>query len=425
MAELTQFDKWFEDDGPAALLIREHLIPVEGADGVFFPATYAAQQGADRDREKFQGGYNIDRFPDGTNVCLVDSVGSQANRLEPLFSQKGYDDLVPQIVVTFPTKGIRLNLLHANHRAADAIVRCSAFEKELRTVFQERLRGNFEPMAKLAPTSLVFGVWDSRDTSAKVPRLLASTIRAFNVREHTRSANFLTQMTVDLAALDILPDAGSEAGFANALASKAPGGVQLMSNGSIRRDATVSLAALRRLVVLEADGTPSAERTKALRRYILGLSLVALTAPLDPFLRQGCNLVPDADKPKEFKLVKLDGKRPDFVLSHPDAVRYAREAMTKFGIQPNKEQPFDASIAEKASEAKAERINRAEVLSVDGGGKKFKVKIKQKESDVSVNLDTVIKKGKNLAEFEDVVAVGAKVNLEVLNGVAVSIIAKK
>ena len=63
----------------------------------------------------------------------------------------------------------------------------------------------------------------SRDTSAKVPRLLASTIRAYNVRQHTRSANFLTQMTIDLAKLDILPDAGSKEGFANALASKAPG----------------------------------------------------------------------------------------------------------------------------------------------------------------------------------------------------------
>ncbi len=29
-----------------------------------------------------------------------------------------YADLVPQIVITFPEKGLRLNLLHANHRAA-------------------------------------------------------------------------------------------------------------------------------------------------------------------------------------------------------------------------------------------------------------------------------------------------------------------
>lgn len=425
MSESTKFDKWFDDDGPAALVIREHLIPVEGGDGVFFPATYAAQQGADRDKEKFQGGYNIDRFPDGTNVCLVDSIGSQANRIEPLFAQKGYADLVPQIVITFPTKGIRLNLLHANHRAADAIIRCSPFEQELRTAFQEILRGNAEKLAQLAPTSLVFGVWDSRDTSAKVPRLFSSTIRAFNVREHTRSANFLTQMTVDLAKLDILPDAGSKEGFANALASKAPGGVQLMPNGSIRRDATISLAALRRLAVLEADGTLSEDRTKTLRRYILGLSLVSFTAPIDPFLRQGCNLVYDTEKPKEFKLVNLDGTRRDFTLSHSDAIQYTRDAVQKFGIQPDKEQPFDVSIAERASEAKPEKMNGVEVLSVDADGKKFKVKFKQRDSEVTTSSDTVIKKGKDQADFETVVIAGAKLNLEVLSGVALSITSKK
>ena len=62
------------------VVIREHLIPIEGPDGVLFPATYAAGDG-------FPGGYNIDP-PDGEkNVCLVDSVGSQANRIEPIFSK--------------------------------------------------------------------------------------------------------------------------------------------------------------------------------------------------------------------------------------------------------------------------------------------------------------------------------------------------
>jgi CRISPR-associated protein Csb1 len=31
-------------------------------------------------------GYNIDELPDGSNVCLIDSFGSQANRIEPLFT---------------------------------------------------------------------------------------------------------------------------------------------------------------------------------------------------------------------------------------------------------------------------------------------------------------------------------------------------
>ena len=83
MSELTQFDHFLNDDGPAALVIREPLMPVEGTDGVVFPATFASG-------DNFPGGYNIDGDPNGTNVCLIDSVGSQANRIEPLFAKDMY-----------------------------------------------------------------------------------------------------------------------------------------------------------------------------------------------------------------------------------------------------------------------------------------------------------------------------------------------
>jgi len=69
---------------------------------------------------------------------------------------------------------------------------------------------------------------------------------------------------------------------------------------------------------------------------------------------------------------------------------------------------FDATIAEKASEAKAEKLNGAEIVSVDAAGKKFKVKHKKKELEVSTNADTAIKKGKEPAAFEVVVTPGAK-----------------
>lgn len=424
MSLLTKYDDWFRDKGPAALVIREHLIPVEGADGVFFPATYAAQQGAEKDPKKFQGGYNIDEFPDGTNVCLVDSVGSQANRIEPLFTTEGYADLVPQVVVTFPEKGLRVNLLHANHRAADAIVRCSAFERDLRTAFQEVLRGNAEKLAQIAPTSLVFGVWDSRDTSAKLPRLLASTVRAFNVRGHTRSANFLTQMTIDLAKLDILPGAESKDGFANALASKGPGGVQLAANGSIRRDATLNLSALRRLAVLEASGSLAEDRTKALRRYILGLALAALTAPQDPFMRQGCNLVPDTDKPREFKVVHLDGTRTDAGVTHDEAVEYARAAAKEFGKGPDREERFNASLAEKAAEAKPEKVAGVVVGGVTPPTK-FSARKGRRTFEFSVNASTVILKGDAVATFETVLLKDATVDVEHVEGVAIKIVGRK
>jgi len=417
--DLTKFDAWIKDVGPAALVVREHLVPVEGEDGVFFPATYAAQQGADRDKDKFQGGYNIDLFPDGSNVCLIDSVGSQANRTEPIFALSEYSNLVPQIEVTFPEKGLRINLLNANHRAADAIIRCSPFEKPLRNAFLEILRGNSEPLAKIAPTSLVFGVWDSRDTSAKLPRLLSSTIRAHNIKVHTRSANFLIQMTIDLAKLDILPGADSKDGFANAISSKAPGGVQLMPNGTIRRDATLGLAALRRLAVIESDGTLSPDRTIALRRYILGLSLVALTAPQESYLRQGCNLVPDIEKPRSFKVVNLDGSRQDAIVLHEEAKSFATLAAKAFVIGGNRAERFDATLAEKAAEGKPEKL-KGEVVSLDATTNSFKLKLaKGGESVVTTNSTTKFLKGKDDADFDTVISVGAKLDVKIIADVAI------
>lgn len=34
MSKLPQFDHYLIDDGPAALVVREYLMPVEGKDGV-------------------------------------------------------------------------------------------------------------------------------------------------------------------------------------------------------------------------------------------------------------------------------------------------------------------------------------------------------------------------------------------------------
>ncbi|MGR8979790.1 MAG: type I-G CRISPR-associated RAMP protein Csb1/Cas7g [Gammaproteobacteria bacterium] len=179
---LNQYDSWLQPTGPAALVIRENLMPVEGLDGVIFPATFAAG-------ETFKGGYNIDELPNERNICLVDSVGSQANRIEPIFMNEPYAKLVPQVTVKAGDKTV--NLLEAGHRAGDAIVRCSVLKSELQKAFKDAQKGNMQTLAKISPTSLIFGVWDSRDTQAKLPRLIASTIRAFDVRKLTRSAVYI------------------------------------------------------------------------------------------------------------------------------------------------------------------------------------------------------------------------------------------
>lgn len=355
MSALTQFDDFLRPDGPTALVLREWLMPVEGNDGVIFPATYAAGDG-------FPGGYNIDTDPETKkNVALIDSVGSQANRIEPIFKDEKYAKLVPQIAVKVSDEK-EVTIFEAGHRAGDALLRCSSLDDELQTAFKEVLKGDATNLAKIAPTSLVFGVWDSRDTQAKLPRVLASTIRAYNVRELTRGAVYVPPL--DYSALDVFSEEDkskaegdkksplAQRGFVHNPASGSHGGV--IADGGIRRDATLGLAAIRLLHVGK-----NGEETLKLRRYILGLALVAFTYNSSGYLRAGCLLVirPDeTEKKRELFEVLPTGERKPFTLSHEDAIKFAETAAKDFGVGESKTVPFDKKKAkEDVAKAKAKK----------------------------------------------------------------------
>jgi CRISPR-associated protein Csb1 len=352
---LTKYDEWLNDGSEvAALVLRQWLMPVEGRDAVIFPPTYAKPE---RVKEEDWLGYNIDRFSDGTSVCLIDSVGSQANRIEPIFKRNPYSSLVPQI--TIRAGGKEINLLDAGHRAADAIVRFSTLADELRSAFKTwQDDGNAEPLAKIAPTSIVFGSWDSRETQAKLPRVFRSVIRAFNVEVLHRSAQYIPP--IDYVAEDLV-DAPkdvnaqkrlSELGFSHAPAPWTHGGV--IAKGGIRRDATLNLVAIRTI------GTGSNGDPLSLRRYIFGLALVGLTAPQDFNLREGCQLVLDQENPFECYLVRFNGSREKLELSHEDALRYAQEAAKDFGVGENRTGEFlqDRARGELAKPKEERRVGR-------------------------------------------------------------------
>ena len=355
MPELSKFDHYLNDGGAAALVIRDHLMPVEGLDGVLFPATFAGSEGS-------PGGYNINRFgeeKDGKNVCLIDSVGSQANRIEPLFMRKEYRHLVPQIVIKAGEHEV--NILEVGHRAGDAIVRCSSLQDEIEAAFRASINGDAWPLAKIAPTSLVFGVWNSRGQKGnqdKRPRLIASAIRAFNVRQLSRSAVYTAP--VDYSLLEVFAEEDvqkaegdpknplSKRGFVNALASNSHGGV--IADGGIRRDATLGLAALRQL-----HAGDDAQKTRVLRRYILGLSLVAFTAPMESYLRQGCTLVLNPDQPRAFVEVYPDGKRPPCDITDNVALAYATEAAKAFGVGESRIVMFEKNRAKRDVKADGDK----------------------------------------------------------------------
>lgn len=330
-SELSQqLENWAtESDGPVGLRLKQRLLPVEES-GVIFPPTYA------------DIGYNIDTLSDGTRVATIDSVGSQANRLEPMFKSDSQDPkhwLVPQIQIVIRKEAcgeceackkaeaggskkakkngcaqpleVTRSLLDLAHRAADAVVQASPdLRKVLDPAFKALQRGDAGPLCAIAPTSLVFGVWDSRgDTGEKRPRLVRSIIRAWDVEPLHAAAQFNSfWKLLDEEQQEALKKEAeakkvklSEKGFADAPgvfrpklkiknyvndspnpAARVLGGV--LVRGRIEREVTINLVALRGL-----RGKDDSE-TNAIRKYLLGLSLLAATADMELFLREGCLL---------------------------------------------------------------------------------------------------------------------------------------
>lgn len=356
MSTLSQdtVNSWIDPKGPVALVLREQLMPVEGENSVFFPPTYA------------DVGYNIDTLSDGTKVATVDSVGSQANRMEPIFaSDPDLAKLVPQITIDAGS-GHAVSIMEAGHRLGDAVVRTSELGAEAAAAFEAFLStGDATAIARLAPTSLVFGVWDSRASQAKLPRIVQSVIRAWAVDTLTRAAQYTPPL--DYAKLDVFTEEQkqkSEGDGKSPLAKKgyvavpstgAHGGI--IARGPIQRDVTINLVALRRLW--------AKDKRDALQLYVLGLCLVAATEPLDGFLRQGCLLVPKPDQATSWEEVARTGARTRIALTNDGARRLAAEWAKSFGVAAPRTVKF------KADKAKADVDEQPEGKPTKSGkGKK-------------------------------------------------------
>ncbi len=341
-------DAWATDPtSPVALHLKQRLLAVEGVDGeeqIIYPPTYA------------DIGYNIDRLADGTRVALIDSVGSQANRLEPAFKGgSGHDlaGLVPQIDIVLRSEDCgkcencakekrkktdvcmspwkeKRSLFDLAHRAADAVVQSSPtllpkIEEAFSTL---RKTGDASLLCTIAPTSLVFGCWDSRGGSGeKRPRLVRAIIRAWDVDQLQSAAQFNSIWK----ALDEDQRAGlekalpkgkklSEKGFKDAPAVKYKDGRRVLggivARGPIQRDVTINLVALR--------GLSGGQQTAALRKYLLALSILSGTADIELFLREGCHLR-YADSADQWYAIPRRGASAPVDLVSNDAQTLARK----------------------------------------------------------------------------------------------------
>ncbi len=213
-----------------------------------------------------------------------------------------------------------------------------------------RNQGNAAPLAAIAPTSLVFGVWDSRGGSGeKRPRLVRSIIRAWDVEIlHSASQfNSVWKALSEEQKEELKKEAKaknvelSEKGFADAPAifrkmkvelpkkrdyshnpeARVLGGV--LAKGGIERDVTINLVALRGIRGSNKD------ETKQVQTYLLGLALLAATEDLEMFLREGC-LLRYADKNDEWKTVPRRGD-PERIENFPSRSQLEAHAQAAAG----------------------------------------------------------------------------------------------
>lgn len=180
----------------AAIRRIQRLQPAGGVGDKLFPPTYPPPPGSppnDPPRHVFER-----RLIDGESVwtVLIDSVQSQANRLEEALLAAARDGLrLPYVTVDFGRAGLdplaEITSLDAPHRVYDAILRDSLLGNEsfMRSEQGRRLASaspaDATALFELSPAALVFGAWHSQGEGgglgAKFARVLVSEIMGINV----------------------------------------------------------------------------------------------------------------------------------------------------------------------------------------------------------------------------------------------------
>jgi CRISPR-associated protein Csb1 len=283
-----------------------------------FPPTYEGGEYATEQRQV----RNADGTVDTVETVLLDSVQSQANRME-MALLRAYDGghlKMPLLAVDFTGDGTdpilseigRLTALEAPHRMCDAIFRDALHEGQpFRTVgLGERLNAakpaNATVVFELCPTALIFGFWDSTGPrgglGAKVQRALVSEIVGYQTtKENKRTSSRIDPLAIE-NNVDIFRKVGGGWTFDESLAEKNVKGELLrikpseINHGNItpsfknkdgklnhggvtlayaEQQTVLSLAALRRLR-FPVNGAIRSEADLAARTVLAALGLAAV-----------------------------------------------------------------------------------------------------------------------------------------------------
>jgi CRISPR-associated protein Csb1 len=387
----------------AAIRRVQRLQPVGGAGDKIFPPTYPEERRGQGPRHVFER-----RRLNGHEAwcVLVDSVQSQANRLEEALLAALREGAIklPYVTVDFRDAKLagltEITSLDAPHRVYDAILRDSSLDgqpfmkSELGIRLSEAKPGDATPLLETSPTALIFGAWHSTGEGgglgAKFPRCLVSEIVAVDVPVEepmdlrtgevaVRTSGRRTGSRIDpLGVLrrvevfkgqngwDVVKErAGkgakavrpSEINHGNIAPTVQPLGVTC---DYLEHTAALSFAGLRRL------GFGGGEKDVAARTLLAALGVLALLEQdaRGYALRSRCDLV--CEGRASFDLVHADGSVDRLDLDREAArtlyaasLEAARKAGFKLAVEPIRLTPQDKLV---------EIVRRSQMLALEGEG---------------------------------------------------------
>jgi CRISPR-associated protein Csb1 len=335
----------------AAIRFKVHLQPIAGPGEKVFPATHLKGEYAEEKRYVSDGKGGFSKL----DAVLIDSVQSQANRLEQVLLQALDAKQIELPMLYLEVEGHRVTSLDAPHRIYDAFFWDALQdgqdfrESEIgRRLVAARPR-NAQSLFEYAPTALLFGAWDSRAgglRGARFARAIESEIVALDAEVGVRTKSRICPVGIIKVAAykgqtarftlhkdEALTDKSgkpvtvevTEVGHSNIPPMVEPGGITATE---IVQTAVISLTQLRQLRFGDEAASNLARATLA------AIGLVALTRQLDIgyALRSRCHLVP-AEEPVfelignragEVRQVQINAKEAgQLLVSCVEAARHA------------------------------------------------------------------------------------------------------
>jgi CRISPR-associated protein Csb1 len=371
----------------AAIRSRVRLQPAGGAGDKVFPPTYVSDDKA----SPLKYAHEVRRIEgQDVRVVLLDSVASQANRMEEslLAAWEAEQLNFPVVGVDFSSSpGAEdlgfLTSLQAPHRIADALLRDSVWQGEGAShpmSFRDSPEGqaytaasvrNATAVYRLCPTALVFGVWDSTGPrggmGSKFQRALVSEIVGIGFVPGVKTASRIDPAGIE-AKVDIFHLANDAADWtadrseaqknrqgepvpfnrSGADGKGKPSAVNHSNVAPTKDDAAggvtfdyalqttvLSLPALRRLrfahqvdgQALAPDRRIQAEEAARTALAALALAAIALQRQRGFDLRSRSLLVPEAASPLTLEFIPSDGGDAALVpLSASSAIEIVRAA---------------------------------------------------------------------------------------------------